>query len=56
MNLPKSILKDVPKIDEQLRSNFNAESTKIISMIQKEKTLIDSYMTLDRINKIRKKC
>ena len=43
------------KIDEQLRSNFNAESTKIISMIQKEKTLIDSYMTLDRINKIRKK-
>jgi hypothetical protein len=43
------------KIEEQLKSNFNSESTKIISMMQKEKALIDSYMTLDRINKIRKK-
>ena len=43
------------KIEDQLNSNFNKESSKIISIIQKEKGLIDSYMTLDRINKIRKK-
>ena len=43
------------KIEDQLTSNFNADTTKIISMIQKEKVLIDSHMTLDRINKIRKK-
>jgi hypothetical protein len=43
------------KIEEQLKSNNNAETTKIIAMIQKEKVLIDSQMTLDKINKIRKK-
>ena len=43
------------KIEDQLRSSFDSGSTKIISMIQKEKALIDSHMTLDRINKIRKK-
>jgi hypothetical protein len=43
------------KIEDQLKLTENAETTKIISMIQKEKVLIDSHMTLDRINKIRKK-
>ena len=40
-------------INEQLNSNEN--SLKIISLIQKEKTLTDSYFTLDKINKIKKK-
>ena len=40
-------------IQEQLHSDLN--SVKIISLIQREKLLIDSYFTLDRINKIKKK-
>ena len=43
------------KIEGQLGS-YSGDTSKIISMIQKEKGLIDSYMTLDRINKIKKKC
>ena len=42
------------KIEGQLGS-YSGDTSKIISMIQKEKGLIDSYMTLDRINKIKKK-
>ena len=44
------------KIEDQLKSNFNADTAKIISMIQKEKVLIDSQMTLDKIIKLEKKC
>ena len=40
-------------ISDQLSSNQN--SIKIISSIQREKVLTDSYFTLDRINKIKKK-
>ena len=43
------------KLESQLNSNFVIDSSKVISMIQKERGLIDSHMTLDRINKIRKK-
>ena len=43
------------KLESQLNSNFVTDSAKVISIIQKEKGLIDSYMTLDRINKIKKK-
>ena len=43
------------KLESQLNSNFTTDSSKVINMIQKEKGLIDSHMTLDRINKIRKK-
>ena len=41
------------KINEELSSGNN--SLKLISSIQKEKALTDSYFTLDRINKIKKK-
>jgi hypothetical protein len=44
------------KIEGLLASNNSDDTSKIIAMIQKEKGLIDSYMTLDRINKIKKKC
>ena len=40
-------------INEKLNSDNN--SLKIISFIQKEKALTDSYFTLDKINKIKKK-
>ena len=43
------------KLENQLNSNNETDSSKVISLIQKEKGLIDSYMTLDRINKIKKK-
>ena len=43
------------KLEAQLTSNFSTGSSEIISIIQKERGLIDSYMTLDRINKIKKK-
>ena len=43
------------KVEDLLNSHFIVDSTKIIATIQKEKGLIDSYMTLDRINKIKKK-
>ena len=43
------------KLEGQLNSGSDKDSSKIISIIQKEKGLIDSYLTLDRINKIRKK-
>ena len=40
-------------INEKLSSDEN--SLKIISLVQQEKALTDSYFTLDRINKIKKK-
>ena len=42
-------------LEDNLNSSLNTNSSKVISLIQKEKGLIDSYMTLDRINKIKKK-
>ena len=41
------------QINEKLNSSNN--SIKIVSAIQREKTLTDSYFTLDKINKIKKK-
>ena len=43
------------KLENQLNSNYSEDSAKAIVMIQREKGLIDSHMTLDRINKIKKK-
>ena len=43
----------VKAINDKLLLDEN--SIKIISLIQKEKVLTDSYLTLDRINKIKKK-
>ena len=38
-----------------MQETLERKSIKNIDCIQKEKALIDSHMTLDRINKIRKK-
>jgi hypothetical protein len=42
------------QIKEKLNKDEN--SLKFASMIQKEKALTDSYFTLDKINKIKKRC